>query len=102
MHEIDAVTVFADDLYDTLLIDTGAVGLVVEPRGAAPVGPDNLVARALASLNVAARVELHKAIPSEAGLGGGSAASAPPRACEATTSPGRSAIRRAEWPGSSR
>ncbi len=73
MHEIDAVTVFADDLYDTLLIDTGAVGLVVEPRGAAPVGPDNLVARALASLNVAARVELHKAIPSEAGLGGGSA-----------------------------
>ena len=73
MHEIDAIAVLVDDLYDTLLIEPGKTGLTVEPVGHAPLGNDNLVSRALDRLGVMAHIELHKAIPSEAGLGGGSA-----------------------------
>ncbi|MBK5221933.1 MAG: 4-(cytidine 5'-diphospho)-2-C-methyl-D-erythritol kinase [Acidimicrobiia bacterium] len=72
-HLIDAEMVTLD-LADTLVIRrgdgldvTGASGLVV------PVGPDNLVARALALVGRTAHVELTKRIPAGAGLGGGSA-----------------------------
>lgn len=70
------------DLWDGLEIeatDGDGVELQVEPAGAAPDGPDNLVAVAAARLAAAhgvrrgARITLRKAIPAGAGLGGGSA-----------------------------
>ena len=73
MHEIDAIAVVVDDLYDTLLIEPGATWLRVDPAGAAPAGTDNLVLKALEYLGVSARIELLKTIPTQAGLGGGSA-----------------------------
>jgi 4-diphosphocytidyl-2-C-methyl-D-erythritol kinase len=57
----------------------GRLELVVEPAGSAPQGPDNLVLRAAASLRrllpapCGAAITLRKAIPTAAGLGGGSA-----------------------------
>jgi 4-diphosphocytidyl-2-C-methyl-D-erythritol kinase len=73
LHELDAIAVIVDNPFDTLQIERGASGLTVEPQGSAPLGRDNLVVRALRSIGEAARVELHKGIPAEAGLGGGSA-----------------------------
>ena len=85
-HLIEAEMVTLD-LADRLVVEPGD-GLVVVDAGAAatagppaaaapppdvPVGPDNLVARALALAGRRARVTLHKAIPAGAGLGGGSA-----------------------------
>ena len=90
-HLIDAEMVTVD-LADTLeLTPAGPDGtrietvadatLVNEPPGSAeappasgavPLGPDNLVARALVAAGREASVRLHKRIPPGAGLGGGS------------------------------
>ena len=68
--EAEMVTV---DLHDTLEIDDQGSGLTVVGGGAdVPIGPDNLVNRALALAQRTASVRLTKRIPSRAGLGGGS------------------------------
>lgn len=73
MHLIDAEMVTID-LYDTLELSVGRPGLTVVGGGDdVPVGPDNLVQRALDLVGVTASVRLTKRIPSQAGLGGGSA-----------------------------
>ncbi len=78
-HLIDAEMVSLD-LADTLVLGAGE-GIVVREAGepnpdrgpqAVPLGDDNLVAKALALVGRQARVELTKAIPPGAGLGGGS------------------------------
>ncbi|MGA7418169.1 MAG: 4-(cytidine 5'-diphospho)-2-C-methyl-D-erythritol kinase [Acidimicrobiales bacterium] len=76
-HELDAEMV-ALDLHDTLVIEPGT-GLTVEPElpagammGAVPIGPDNLVTKALAAVGRESRVLLIKRVPAGAGLGGGS------------------------------
>jgi 4-diphosphocytidyl-2-C-methyl-D-erythritol kinase len=66
-NALHVVTEFADDA--TRLAGTAATA----ESGAVPVGPDNLVARALAAVQRTARVDLVKRIPPGAGLGGGSA-----------------------------
>jgi 4-diphosphocytidyl-2-C-methyl-D-erythritol kinase len=77
-HLLDAEMVSLD-LGDELLLAPGD-GLVVEDEvigglGLGPIdpGPDNLVARALRSVDRRVRVVLRKRIPAGAGLGGGSA-----------------------------
>lgn len=73
LHLIDAEMVTLD-LHDELVIDERGTGLVIEGAGA-DVVPDeeNLVARALRLAGRTAGVTLRKRIPSQAGLGGGSA-----------------------------
>lgn len=72
-HLIDAEMVTVD-LHDTLWVDPDGTGLVmVGAAGDVPLGEDNLVARALQLAGVTAHVRLTKRIPSQAGLGGGSA-----------------------------
>lgn len=72
MHLIDAEMVTLD-LYDILTIDPSGDGLEVVGGGEdIPVGPSNLVNRALALAGRTAGVSLTKRIPSQAGLGGGS------------------------------
>lgn len=72
LHLIDAEMVTVD-LHDRLELVEGADGLTVVGGGDdIPVGPDNLVARALALTGRRASVRLTKGIPSQAGLGGGS------------------------------
>ncbi|HXQ60448.1 MAG TPA: 4-(cytidine 5'-diphospho)-2-C-methyl-D-erythritol kinase [Acidimicrobiales bacterium] len=76
-HLLDAEMV-SIDLVDALTFGPGAGVTVVDEvvgatgTGAVPVGPDNLVARALALLGRRASVRLVKRIPAGAGLGGGS------------------------------
>lgn len=71
-HLLDAVMATVD-LADRLEIGPGE-GLEVHGGGAdIPPGEDNLVVRALALAGRRARVRLDKHIPSQAGLGGGSA-----------------------------
>lgn len=71
-HLLDAVMVTLD-LADRLEVAPGD-GLEVLGGGPdVPAGDDNLVAKALALTGRRASVRLHKAIPSQAGLGGGSA-----------------------------
>jgi 4-diphosphocytidyl-2-C-methyl-D-erythritol kinase len=73
-HLIDAEMVTLD-LADRLEFAPGD-GLEIVGDGAAagvPLGPDNLVSRALAAIGRRAAVRLHKRIPAGAGLGGGSA-----------------------------
>ena len=80
-HELR--TVFAAvGVWDELLFETAPVGtfdLSVEPVGAVPAGPDNLVAKAARALAPegrrasGARIVLRKEIPVGGGLGGGSA-----------------------------
>ncbi len=61
------------DLHDTLELAPGGSGLTVVGGGDdVPVGPDNLVTRALELVGRTAAVRLTKRIPSQAGLGGGS------------------------------
>ena len=60
------------DLTDRLVIEPGD-GLVVAGADDVPAGADNLVARALRLVGRQALVTVHKAIPTGAGLGGGSA-----------------------------
>lgn len=72
MHLIDAEMVTLD-LYDTLKVDPAGDGLTVVGGGEdIPMGPSNLVNRALRLVDRTAGVELTKRIPSQAGLGGGS------------------------------
>ncbi len=79
-HLIDAEMVTLD-LADTLEIEPDGEGLELRydgPAAAQPglpvtLGPDNLVARALAAVGRRARVRIVKRIPAGAGLGGGSA-----------------------------
>ena len=71
-HLIEAVMTTLD-LADRLELGPGD-GLEVTGAGPdVPTGPENLVARALALTGRTARVRLTKEIPSQAGLGGGSA-----------------------------
>lgn len=71
-HLIDAEMVSVD-LVDILEFDEDGDGLVVVSGGhRRPGDPDDLVVRALAAVGRRAGVELHKAIPAGAGLGGGS------------------------------
>lgn len=72
-HILDALAVTVDAPVDVLTITPGGSGCIVEPDGAAPTDARNLAVRALALLGVDAGLHLHKRIPSEAGLGGGSA-----------------------------
>lgn len=73
LHLIDAEMVTLD-LYDTLVIDPASAGLRVEGGGAdVSADDDNLVSRALRLAGRTAGVNLTKRIPSQAGLGGGSA-----------------------------
>ncbi len=72
LHTIDAEMVSVG-LYDTLALTPGQDGLSVEGGSSdVPLGPDNLVNRALTLAGRRARVHLTKRIPSQAGLGGGS------------------------------
>lgn len=78
-HDIETLMV-AVDLHDRLTFTddpSGAVALRCDDPGL-PTGPDNLVLKAAERLKAAtgcprgARIELAKAIPAQAGLGGGS------------------------------
>ena len=92
-HDIDSVAVLVDwhDLIGVTLRDAPTASLrltVTGPgRDAAPDGPDNLAARAMAAVSsvagpMEAAVWLDKRVPARAGLGGGSAdAAAVLRAC---------------------
>lgn len=73
LHLIDAEMVTLD-FCDRLIITEGESGLSMTGAGEdVPLGPDNLVARALALAGRRAHVAIEKHIPSQAGLGGGSA-----------------------------
>lgn len=72
-HLIDAEMVTLD-YGDVLEIGAGDGLEIVGPwAGGVPVGPDNLVRRALAAVGRRAFVRLDKRVPAGAGLGGGSA-----------------------------
>lgn len=76
LHLIDAEMVTLD-LYDTLELDEGGIGLTVvdadgHPVADVPTGQENLVNRALDLVGRRAAVTLTKRIPAQAGLGGGS------------------------------
>ncbi|HUJ64763.1 MAG TPA: 4-(cytidine 5'-diphospho)-2-C-methyl-D-erythritol kinase [Acidimicrobiales bacterium] len=72
-HLIDAEMVSVD-LADRLELAPGDGLAVVGGAGSSvPLGPDNLVRRALQAAGRRASVRLHKRIPAGAGLGGGSA-----------------------------
>ncbi len=71
-HLIDAEMVTLD-LADRLEIDPDGDGLTVVGGGAdIPTGPSNLVNKALVLAGRTAGITLHKHVPSQAGLGGGS------------------------------
>ncbi len=73
LHLIDAEMVTLD-LFDELVIEPEGSGLVIEGATADVVADeDNLVAKALHLAGRTAGVTLRKRIPSQAGLGGGSA-----------------------------
>jgi 4-diphosphocytidyl-2-C-methyl-D-erythritol kinase len=77
MHTLDAEMITID-LFDTIQVSSlgGGPCSSVVLRGAGddvPVGPDNLVNRALDLVGRQADVVVEKRIPSQAGLGGGSA-----------------------------
>jgi len=73
-HLLDSLVIFAD-LGDRLILDPGPLALAVtgpEARGV-PTGPENLVLRAAALAGVTrGRLRLHKILPAQAGIGGGS------------------------------
>jgi 4-diphosphocytidyl-2-C-methyl-D-erythritol kinase len=75
----DLVTVMAPiSLYDTITVEPARRDVLeIEPEGAAPAGPDNLVMKTLKALRRTrriprVRIRLKKRIPSGAGLGGAS------------------------------
>ena len=73
-HLIDAEMVTLD-WHDTLTIDSSSTGLSADgpyARGL-PLGPANLVSKALRHLGRTAAVHIHKTLPLGGGLGGGSA-----------------------------
>ena len=78
LHLLDAEMV-SIDLADTLTFGPGTEISMVDDvpgqlgTGQVPIGPDNLVARALAVVGRSAAVHIVKRIPVGAGLGGGSA-----------------------------
>ncbi|HEY1737923.1 MAG TPA: 4-(cytidine 5'-diphospho)-2-C-methyl-D-erythritol kinase [Acidimicrobiia bacterium] len=74
-HELDALAAIVDEPHDELSIIPGAheAELLVEPAGSAPHGEANLLWRTRAALGSTAGLRLRKGIPTEAGLGGGSA-----------------------------
>ncbi|HEY3831750.1 MAG TPA: 4-(cytidine 5'-diphospho)-2-C-methyl-D-erythritol kinase [Acidimicrobiia bacterium] len=74
-HELRAFVAIVDEPHDELSILEGHHDseLVIEPEGVAPAGEDNLVWQARAALGSTAGLRLRKQIPTEAGLGGGSA-----------------------------
>lgn len=73
LHLIEAEMVSLD-FCDWLTITAGGVGLeIVGGADDVPLGADNLVARALRLAERVAHVRVEKHIPSQAGLGGGSA-----------------------------
>jgi 4-diphosphocytidyl-2-C-methyl-D-erythritol kinase len=102
-HLLDAEMVTID-LFDLLEVSDGDGLEMVDERGAGlaadpvPVGPDNLVARALRAVDRRARVRLHKRIPSGAGLGGGSADAAAILRWAGVTDPGVAASLGADVP----
>ncbi len=72
-HQIDAEMVTID-LHDTLWVDPEGEGLTMVGAGSdVPLDSGNLVAKSLALAGRTAAVRLTKRIPSQAGLGGGSA-----------------------------
>ena len=73
-HLIDAEMVTLD-WHDTLTIDPSSTGLSADGPYAAglPVGPANIVSKALRHVDRSAAVHIHKALPLGGGLGGGSA-----------------------------
>ncbi len=72
-HLIDAEMVTVD-LHDTLWLDPDGGGLTMVGAGTdVPLDSDNLVAKALSLTGRTAEIRLTKRIPSQAGLGGGSA-----------------------------
>lgn len=72
-HLIDAEMVTVD-LHDTVWLDPDGEGLAMVGAGSdVPLDADNLVAKALALTGRSAAIRLTKRIPSQAGLGGGSA-----------------------------
>ncbi|MCU1427362.1 MAG: 4-diphosphocytidyl-2-C-methyl-D-erythritol kinase [Actinomycetia bacterium] len=80
-HDIEALTVSSNAPADFVYLNRrrrSGISIAVVPPGAAPSGPDNLVARAVESLwpdlslRGGVRVRVHKEIPVGAGLGGGS------------------------------
>src|SRR5258708_30111470 len=85
-HEIESLMV-AVDLYDTLTFldePSGRITLRCDDPSL-PTGPENLVVRAAERLKVetgcrrGAMIDLHKAIPAQAGLAGGSSDAAAAR-----------------------
>jgi 4-diphosphocytidyl-2-C-methyl-D-erythritol kinase len=74
-HELDALVAIVDEPHDVVSVIEGATAneLVVEPPQSAPADDTNLVWRARAALGATEGLRLQKAIPAEAGLGGGSA-----------------------------
>ncbi len=73
LHLIDAEMVTLD-FCDRLTLTEGLDGLELVGAGDdVPLGPDNLVAKALSLAGRRAHVAIEKSIPSQAGLGGGSA-----------------------------
>jgi len=71
-HLLDAEMVSLD-LADRLSFSAGDALKMTGAGPDVPLGPENLVARALDAVGRTAHVRLHKVIPSGAGLGGGSA-----------------------------
>src|SRR4051812_38623000 len=74
-HELDALVAIVDEPHDLVSIIDGASHneLKIDPQGSAPADETNLVWRARAALRSSTGLSLRKAIPTEAGLGGGSA-----------------------------
>lgn len=73
-HLLDAEMVTIDLCDDLTVAPSKENSLeIVGPVRAIPTGPDNLISQALKHVERRAQVELTKRIPTEAGLGGGSA-----------------------------
>jgi 4-diphosphocytidyl-2-C-methyl-D-erythritol kinase len=76
-HELEALTVTMSEPYDNVIIERIAgdrVELEVDPaHDDVPTDETNLAWRAAALAGGGARIHLHKQIPTQAGLGGGSA-----------------------------
>lgn len=84
-HLLDSLVMFAHDVYDRLTYDPSKAGFSVSGPKAAnvPTGAENLCCRARAVCGVEGHLHLEKCLPSQAGIGGGSAdAAAVLRLCQ--------------------